>query len=146
MEYVKLIDIMNEVRGILEEGDLFEQVSKAAITSRENLFEAMPYLASFPAAIVNCPPATFPTPGAWRELALEIIIVDKFHGMDMEAAADSACRLIDGVVSRLTPSVPGQTKKLACGANLSIEDIMALALDSQHTAWLIETRIVSKII
>jgi len=40
---------------------------------------------------------------------------------------------------------PGQTYRLSCGASLMIEDIMALAVDSQHTAWLVETRVVSKI-
>ena len=136
---------MDEVRVKLEASGLFRLVSKAAITSAENLFLAIPELSVFPAAIVNCPPQMFPQPAAWRDLSLEIILVDEFLPLSMEEKATSACTLLDEVVEALTSSQPGQTYRLSCGASLMIEDIMALAVDSQHTAWLVETRVVSKI-
>ncbi len=145
MEYIGLNEIMDEVRGKLEASGLFRLVSKAAITSVENLFAAIPELSVFPAAIVNCPPQNFPQPAAWRELALEIILVDEFLPLSMEEKATSACTLLDGVVEKFTGLQPGQTLRMNCGASLMIEDIMALAVDSQHTAWLVETRIISKI-
>lgn len=146
MDYVGLSAIMDEVKGKLEESGLFQHISKAAITGVENLFAAIPELAAFPAAIVNTPPQTFPSPGAWRELALEIIVVDKFLPLSMEEKAQSACVLLDAVVRGLTAAEPGKSLKLTCGAHLTVEDIMALAVDSQHTAWLVETKVSSPII
>lgn len=145
MEYIGLNEIIDEVKGLLEASALFQSVSKAAITGVENLFAAIPELSAFPAAIVNCPPQTFPQPAAYRELALEIIVIDEFVPLSMDEKATSACTLLDGVVQQLTAKVPGQTYRLYCGASLMIEDIMALAVDSQHTAWLVETKVVSKI-
>lgn len=145
MEYIGLNAIMDELKGRLAASGLFREVSKVAITSAENLFEAIPELSAFPAALVNTPPQTFPEPGAWRDLAQEIILVDEFLAGDMERKATSAAELLDGVVGLLTGDEPGQACGLACGASLLIEDIMALAVDSQHTAWLVETRVVSKI-
>lgn len=145
MEYIKLNDIMDEVCGKLSASGLFRLVTKAAITGAANLFKVIPELSAFPAAIVNCPPQTFPEPAAWRELALEVILVDEFQPFSMEEKAESACRLLEGVVEQLTGEVPGQPYRMVCGADLMIEDIMALAVDSQHTAWLVETRTISKI-
>lgn len=145
MEYVSLLDIAEEVKQKLTASGLFSEVRRAAITGAENLFAAVPELSVFPVAIVNTPPQSFPVPGAWRDLALEIIIVDEFVPLDMEAKAESACRLLDGVVQALTPTQPGQSLRLDCGANLLLEDVMALAVDSQHTAWLVETRVKSPI-
>ncbi|MFA7462149.1 MAG: hypothetical protein WCY59_03265, partial [Anaerovoracaceae bacterium] len=71
--------------------------------------------------------------------------VDEFLPLSMEEKATSACTLLDGVVEKFTGLQPGQTLRMNCGASLMIEDIMALAVDSQHTAWLVETRIISKI-
>jgi hypothetical protein len=145
MEYIGLNEIMDEVRGMLEATGLFRLVTKGAITGAENLFLAIPELSEFPAAIVNCPPQRFPQPVAWRELALEIILVDEFLPLSMEEKAASACALLDGVVAKVTGTEPGKSLCMACGANLMLEDIMALAVDSQHTAWLVETRVISKI-
>lgn len=145
MEYVKVDDIMTELKGKLVGSGLFRTVTKAAITGAENLFRAIPELSAFPAAIVNCPPQTFPTPGAWRELAVEIIIVDEFLADDMERKASSAVALLDGVVTMLTAATPGQSLRLAVGANLTLEDIMAVAVDSMHTAWLAECKVHSPI-
>lgn len=141
-KYVGLETIMNEVKGLLVESGLFEDVSKAAITGVDNLISAMPGLSATPSAIVNCPPQAFPNP-AWRELALEIIIIDEFHPLDMEERAESACQLLDGVVDLLSAEHPGQRLQMACGAIILLEDIMAISVGSQHTAWLVETNVKS---
>lgn len=142
MGYVSLESIMDEVRGLLEESGLFELVGKAAITGVENLAKAIPALAVTPCAIVNCPPQAFPN-AAWRELALEIIIIDEFLAHDIEEKAESACRLLDGVVNLLSAEHPGQRLMLACGAVVLLEDIMAISVGSGHTAWLVETNVKS---
>lgn len=140
MAYVGLSEIMAEVEALLRGTGLFRLVTRAAITGAENLYVMLPALTTTPAAIVNVPQQSITNP-AWRELGLEIIVVDVFRPVDAQAKADSACALLDAALAVLSAGSPGTALALACGAHLMPEGITALAVQSDHSAWLLECRI-----
>lgn len=130
MNYIALNTITQAVKEQLQ--PLFSEVKIAAISGYNNLFEALPSLSTFPAAIIAIGNVDHLEQGVIREIEIHIIIIDEFRLSLTDV--NSTFELLDSVSSKLTPEVPGGILKLG-GAVIIAQYMEVLELDSQHNGY-----------
>lgn len=94
MSFRSITDIAKDVKARLvllkvneaSEALLFRDVRIAAITSYEQLFEIIPHLSRFPAAVVCIGHGRFQDDYTVRQVNVGIMIVDKFRASNKDAA------------------------------------------------------------
>ncbi len=122
---------------VCDEQPLFKEIRTVVISGYENLFELLPDLTMFPAAVVACGGGEFPHNAAARELEIAVIVIDEFQVTSEQAA--SGYKLLDQVTGGLTGSRPGTALKLE-NHHFLMQSFMPLELDSTHTAFKFELK------
>ena len=112
--------------------DLFREVRVLCLSGYEHLFQLLPELSFFPAAIVCVGGGDFSDVNAYRELELAIIVVDELRLVEDQAQASYA--LLDKVSSALTGDVPGVPLELD-EVQYFLKDFRSLELDNSHVAY-----------
>ncbi len=138
MNFPELNTITGELKELLVSlskwsgAPLFKEVRVAAISSYGNLFELLPDISIFPAAIVAVGSMSYQENAVIRELDISVIVIDNFRVSATDTM--STYELLDEVSTALTPPQPGGYLKLG-KATLLAQEFQVLELDSMHTAW-----------
>ncbi|MDD3154929.1 MAG: hypothetical protein PHS41_08675 [Victivallaceae bacterium] len=135
MEYVKINRILDALKGELEAlpGPAFQEVRISSISGYETLFEAIPELTGFPAAVISPGGMEVRDLAASRTVELAVFVIDEYAASDREKAI-SCCEMLDEVYFLLSGSVPGAAFPLA-GGRLLLEGMRPVDLDAMHVAW-----------
>ncbi len=107
MQYIKTIaETCELVRARLEETGLFQTAVTVVLTGFENLWNVLPELTLFPAAIVS-PKCVSPEELSMAQtIEISVFVVDDFQGIGDQSASGAA--LMDAVHNSLTGDIPGQ--------------------------------------
>lgn len=111
---------------------LFREVRVLCLSGYEHLFQLLPELSFFPAAIVCVGGGDFSDVNAYRELELAVIVVDELRLVEDQAQASYA--LLDKVSSALTGIVPGVPLEID-EVQYFLKDFRSLELDNSHVAY-----------
>ena len=79
MEFPLTNEILANVWKILSDSGIYQEVRCAVMSGYSNLFELLPELTAFPAAVICSGSIREPDPGATRETEVAVLVLDEFR-------------------------------------------------------------------
>ena len=132
MQYVALTEITTALKARLEALGIFLDVRIAALTSYQNLFEMLPDLATFPAAVISIGSIDFEEAAVIKDNEVSILLIDKFQ--TSTESAQSIYEIIDATSKSLTADTPGNSLKIA-GVHLLPINFRPIEVDGTHSTF-----------
>lgn len=102
--YRSLSRIAEDVKVLLEDAGLFEEVRIAAITSYETLYKLLPDLALLPAAVICVGGGELEDGNAVRSADIGIVMIDEFRASGEDKAL-GIWEVLDATVNLFAPDV-----------------------------------------
>lgn len=132
MEFPLTNEILTNVWKILSDSGIYQEVRCAVMSGYSNLFELLPELTAFPAAVICSGSIREPDPGATRETEVAVLVLDEFR-TDHQALGGHD--LIDRTLTLLTGVFPGQPLTIG-RVHYMLHSVTPVDLEeSMHTAW-----------